>query len=438
VTHAKKVFSMIRILLAIAVAATFGFDIAEGAPATTQAGVKAFPTAEGFGAVARGGREGRVLFVTNLNDEGPGSLREAVETRGPRTIVFRVGGTIRLKKRIEVREPFVTIAGQTAPGEGICLANYEFYIRTNDAVVRHLRVRPGDVSPGERDAITIRECDRVIVDHCSASWSIDELLSTTKAKNVTVQWCLITEALHNTHHHKGNHGFGSLIQCDGASYHHNLYAHNRSRNPRPASGLIDFRNNVIYDWDRMAGYAEDNQQRLNYIANWLAPGPSTNSGRETAFHTGKSKSTIYFRDNVLDGVVGDGEDDRKIINVRNGGQVAQDEFSVAPVKTDTATAACQRVLEGAGATRPVRDVIDARVVDSVRQRSGRQIDSQNDVSGWVELKSGAAPADADDDGMPDVWEKQKGLNPADASDASADRNGDGYTNLEEYLNELAP
>src|SRR6478736_6746954 len=122
VAHAKKVFSMIRILLAIAVAATFGFDIAEGAPATTQAGVKAFPTAEGFGAVARGGREGRVLFVTNLNDEGPGSLREAVETRGPRTIVFRVGGTIRLKKRIEVREPFVTIAGQTAPGEGICLA----------------------------------------------------------------------------------------------------------------------------------------------------------------------------------------------------------------------------------------------------------------------------------------------------------------------------
>ena len=404
----------------------------------SQPAVKGFPTAEGFGAGAVGGRGGRVLFVTNLDDSGPGSLREAVQTKGPRTIIFRVGGTIQLKQRIEVKEPFVTIAGQTAPGDGICLANYEFYIRTHDAIVRHLRVRPGDVSEGERDAITIRECENVIVDHCSASWSIDELLSTTKSKNVTVQWCLITEALHNTHHHKGNHGYGSLIQCEGATYHHNLYAHNRSRNPRPGSGVVDFRNNVIYDWDAMAGYAEDNTHKLNYLANWLAPGPSTKSRRDVAFHTGKTKTFIFFRGNVLDGVVGEGGDDRKIINVRNGGQVAETEAPAPAVKTDTAIVAYQRVLEDAGATRPKRDAVDARVVETVRQRSGRQIDSQNDVGGWPELKNGIAPADGDEDGMPDNWEQEKGLNPADAGDAQKDRDSDGYTNLEEYLKSLAP
>ena len=162
---------------------------------------KAFPTAEGFGRFAQGGRGGAVLFVDNLNDAGPGSLRAACEAKGPRTVVFRVSGTIQLEKGLVIREPFITIAGQTAPGDGICLANYELYVKTNDAIVRFLRCRPGNGRPGERDGITVRECDNVIVDHCSASWAVDEVLSTTKSKNVTVQWCFITEALHDAGHH---------------------------------------------------------------------------------------------------------------------------------------------------------------------------------------------------------------------------------------------
>ncbi len=186
---------------------------ATAAPPTTQ---KAFPTAEGFGRFAQGGRGGAVLFVDNLNDAGPGSLRAAVEAKGPRTVVFRVSGTIHLEKGLIIREPYITIAGQTAPGDGICLANYELYVAANDAIVRYLRCRPGNGRPGERDGITVRKVQNVIVDHCSASWAVDEVLSTTGSKNVTVQWCMITEALHDAGHHKGNHGFGGLIQCEGA------------------------------------------------------------------------------------------------------------------------------------------------------------------------------------------------------------------------------
>jgi len=396
---------------------------------------KAFPTAEGFGQYAQGGRGGAVLFVENLNDTGPGSLRAAVEAKGPRTIVFSVSGTIQLEKGLRVREPFVTIAGQTAPGDGICLANYELYVSASDAVVRYLRCRPGNAKPGERDAITVRDAERVIVDHCSASWAVDEVLSTTKAKNVTVQWCIISEALHDAGHHKGNHGFGGLIQCEGASYHHNLYAHNRSRNPRPASGIIDFRNNVIYDWNAMAGYAEDNKQRLNYVANYLKPGPSTLEHRGFAFHTGKQATFIHFGGNVLDGVVAPGDaDDRKIINVRNGGNVVVAAHDVPPVRTESATEARDRVLEESGAILPKRDAVDRRVVEQVRQGTGRQINTAEDVGGWPPLKSEAPPTDADKDGMPDAWEKSAGLDPGNAEDRNADADGDGYTNLEEFLN----
>lgn len=408
-------------------------------PATTAPAVdinrlRAFPSAEGFGAYTPGGRGGQVLFVTNLDDSGPGSLREAVKTRGPRTIVFRVSGTIELKSGLRVDEPFVTIAGQTAPGDGICLKNYELYVRTHDAVVRYLRVRPGSASPGERDAITVRGCDNVIVDHCSAGWGVDEQLSTTGSTRVTVQWCLITEALHNAGHHKGNHGFGGLIQCRGASYHHNLFAHNRSRNPRPASGLIDFRNNVVYDWDGMAGYAEGNKQRLNYVANYLKAGPSTKTQRDKAFHSGGPETFLYFADNVLEGVA-DGD---AILNLRKGGNRVTVTFEAPPVKTETAAEAFKNVLERAGCSLPARDAVDTRVVEQVRSGAGRQIDSPADVGGWPVLKSAAAPADGDNDGMPDEWERQQKLDPADSADGNADADSDGYTNLEEYLNSIAP
>jgi pectate lyase len=399
---------------------------------------RAFPTAEGFGAYTPGGRGGKVAFVTNLNDSGPGSFREACETKGPRTVIFRISGTIELKSRLVIREPFLTIAGQTAPGDGICLTGMDFIVSTNNVIIRYLRSRPGDRMPGERDAISLTSVDNVIVDHCSASWGIDEQLSTWKSKTVTVQWCLITEALHNSHHHKGNHGFGSLIQCEGATYHHNLYAHNRSRNPRPGSGTVDFRNNVIYDWNGMAGYAEDNKHRVNYVANYLKPGPSTVSSRNIAFHTGMTNTFYFVQGNVFDGLVKEGQEDDVIFKVRNGGNLVDQPVDAPLVKTDTATVAYARVLQEAGAILPKRDSVDARIVEQVRTGTGKQLDSQDQVGGWPALNSAPAPADADNDGMPDGWETSNGLNPTDASDVNTDTDGDGYTNLEEFLNSTSP
>lgn len=400
---------------------------------TTQ---KAFPTAEGFGMHAQGGRGGAVLFVNNLNDSGPGSLRAAVETKGPRTILFRVSGTIRLAKGLVIREPFVTIAGQSAPGDGICLADYELYIATHDAIVRYLRCRPGNAKPGERDGITVRGAENTIVDHCSASWAVDEVLSTTKSKNVTVQWCMITEALHDAGHHKGNHGFGGLIHGEGITYHHNLYAHNRSRNPRPASGLIDFRNNVIYDWNGEAGYAGTiNKQRLNYVANYLKPGPSTLEGSRHAFHTGGPESFVFFQGNVLEGAVAEGSDDSPILNLRDNGHRVDVPFDAPAVAAQPATDALRAVLEGAGATLPRRDPVDRRIVEQVRTATGRLINAVEEAGGWPELKLQPAPADSDRDGMPDEWEKAAGLDAGSADDGNADADADGYTNLEEYLNQ---
>jgi pectate lyase len=399
---------------------------------------RAFPTAEGFGAYSRGGRGGKVLFVTNLNDAGPGSFREACMTQGPRTVLFRVSGRIDLKSRLVIREPFLTIAGQSAPGEGICLSGMDFIVSTNNVIIRYLRSRPGDKMPGERDAFSLTGVDNVIVDHCSASWGIDEQLSTWRSKTVTVQWCLITEALHNSHHSKGNHGFGSLIQCEGATYHHNLYAHNRSRNPRPGSGTVDFRNNVIYDWNGMAGYAEDNKHRVNYVGNYLKPGPSTVDSRNIGFHTGMKDTYYFVQGNVFEGLVAEGEEDDRIFRVRNGGNLVDQPVEAPAVRTDTATAAFERVLADAGATLPKRDSVDARIVEQVRSGGGRLIDSQDQVGGWPELRSEPAAADADNDGMPDAWEAPRGLNPSDPADTNADGDGDGYTNLEEFLNGTDP
>lgn len=405
---------------------------------TTAPGQLAFPTAEGFGAYAVGGRGGKVLFVTNLEDDGPGSLRQACSTPGPRTIVFRVSGTIVLKSRLNITEPYLTIAGQTAPGDGICISGYDTVIRTHDVIVRYVRFRPGDLVEAAGDGLSIVGSQNVIIDHCSASWAKDEQLSTTRSRNITVQWCIIGPALHNAGHRKGNHGFGAIMQGEGISYHHNLFVHNRSRNPRPESGYCDFRNNVIYDWNDMAGYAEDNTFRMNYVANYLKPGPSTVKGRELAFHTGREKTYMYVKGNVLEGIVAEGQDDRRIINVRNGGNLVDEPFDFAPVRTDTATVAYQRVLKDAGATLPRRDTADQRMIQDVINGTGKHIDSQNEVGGWPELVSAPPPEDIDGDGISDAWEKAHGLNPLDPADGSADTDRDGYTNLEEFLNFTDP
>ncbi|MBX2873595.1 MAG: cupin domain-containing protein [Saprospiraceae bacterium] len=421
----------------------------------------AFPGAEGFGAYARGGRGGQVLQVTNLNNDGPGSLRWAVEQEGPRTIVFEVSGTIELKDRLNIENPYVTIAGQTAPGDGICLKGATLLIATNDVIVRYLRVRLGDRTHGQgslqgKDAISISVGEDIIVDHCSASWSLDEVLSSsTRNPNltrVTVQWCFITEGLN-----PDGHGFGSLIRGTGGakySYLYNLYAHHRARSPRPGNYdsnphtedpeglLLDFRNNVIYNWaGAHAGYNSDSKSvtRLNYVGNYLIPGAnSKNNG--IAYSTGSPYNQSYFKGNYYNGK--QPQDQWSLLtfreswteeNIRNYKQ--SQALETGPISRLDAPSAYHKILESGGAILPKRDAVDLRIVNDLRNRTGSIIKSQEYVGGWPILNSLPAPVDTDRDGIPDDWERNNGLNPNDKEDKNklAD---DGYTMLEKYLNSL--
>jgi len=397
--------------------------------------VRAFPGAEGFGAFARGGRGGRVLFVTTLSDyvpgrepRIPGSLRAACEAEGPRTVVFRIAGTIRLRAPLVIREPFLTLAGQTSPRDGICLRDYGVTVATSEVIIRYMRFRPGDavgrrlVKQGKHwstDALTVSKGARnVIIDHCSCSWANDEVCSVSGAgiTDVTVSWTIISESLNRSTHHKGSHGYGSLIRTNGrVTFHHNLYAFHRSRSPRPGTYgegciLFDFRNNVMYEGGR--GYSAEDPVRMNFVGNWhpATPFKATKACR------------FYAWGNV-------GE-------IR-GGRRQSKPFRVAPVHTTSAGEAKRAVLAEAGATLPQRDRVDARVAGLVRSGGGHIIDSPEQVGSWPELRSEPPPADRDRDGMPDRWEKAHGLNPAKAND-NADSDGDGYTDLEEYLNGTDP
>lgn len=409
----------------------------------------AFPGAEGFGSTTPGGRGGRVIFVTNLDDSGPGSFRAACEAEGPRTIVFRVSGTIALKSNLAVKNPYLTIAGQSAPGDGICLRDYTFGVATHDVIVRYLRGRLGDESKSESDGLDILNGARnVIFDHCSATWSVDECLSLSgNVSNVTVQWCLIGESLRKSVHAKGAHGYGSLSRANGpVSWHHNLWIHNDARNPRlgdnygrgPTFPTFDVRNNVIYGFGGTASGLTQGKLKINYVANYLRAGPDSTA--KTPMTIGpNSDITIYFNGNVYDGHADFTADNSKFPSAYEIGgkrqvQLADRPFEVAPVKTVSAAEALELVLAQVGATLPKRDAVDARLVSHVRDRSGKMINSQKEVGGWPELKSAAAPADADGDGMPDAWEKANRLNPADPADGALDADRDGYTNLEEYLN----
>jgi len=426
-------------------------------PSEIVASIPAFPGAEGFGAYAQGGRGGRVIYVTTLADGGPGSLREAVDAEGPRIVVFSVSGTIRLTKNLYVEEPFITIAGQTAPGSGICLRDATFGVGTDHVVIRYLRCRLGDEGRGG-DAVSIGAGRHIILDHCSASWSSDEVLSSStgepRLSDLTVQWCFITEALNPE-----NHGFGSLIRgCQGArySYHHNLYAHNRGRNPRPGNYdaqnphdkdsnglLLDFRNNVIYNWaGSHAGYNADKESvtRLNYVGNYLVPGLDS-SRNAKAYQEGSTYNRGYFAGNYYEHRLP--ENPWSLVsfpgwNARQISDYTQAEpFETGPIVTQDAPAAYEAVLQSGGASLPRRDAVDRRIVEDVVKGTGRIIKSQSEVGGWPDLQSAPAPRDSDVDGMPDAWEQQHGLNPADAADGPQDPDGDGYTNVEDYLNDLA-
>lgn len=251
----------------------------------------AFPTAEGYGKYTVGGRGGDVYEVTNLNDSGKGSLREAIEAKGPRTVVFRISGTIELKKALTIRNPYLTIAGQTAPGDGICIKDYPLNISADEIIIRHIRVRLGDRSGRDTDAISCRHQKNIILDHVSASWSVDETMSVYMCENVTIQWCMISESLFASNHEKGWHGFGGIWGNNYATYHHNLIACHSSRNPRFASGAgyNDYRNNVIYNWGYNSCYGGEKDHpanndtfgsfHVNMVGNYYKPGPATQPGR---------------------------------------------------------------------------------------------------------------------------------------------------------------
>jgi pectate lyase len=410
----------------------------------------AFPGAEGFGATTPGGRGGRPIFVTNLDDAGPGSFRAACEAEGPRVVIFRISGLITLATPIVVKNPFITIAGQTAPGDGICLRNYTFIIATHDVVVRYLRSRLGDLSGQEADSITLAAgAENVILDHCSATWSVDEALSLAgNVSNVTVQWCLIAEGLNHSKHTKGPHGYGSLSRANGpVTWHHNLWAHNNSRNPRlgdnygrPPYPTFDVRNNVIYDYGEIASGLTQGVLKVNYVANYIRPGPDSKA--TTPIHVGgPSDLSFYIRENVFEGNTALTADNSRFfdpvtIDGKRQVQTIAEPFSAPPVKTASAARAYEAVLREVGASLPRRDSVDARIVDQVRRRRGSIIDSQEQVGGWPALNAKAALIDSDDDGMPDAWERRHGLDPHDAADGATDRNRDGYTNLEEYLNSI--
>ncbi|WP_428938288.1 pectate lyase family protein [Fontivita pretiosa] len=415
---------------------------------TSAAQAPAFPGAEGFGAAANGGRGGSVYEVTNLDDSGPGSLRDAV-SQGNRTIVFRVSGTINLTRRLEISKPNITIAGQTAPGDGICLRGKELFItNTSNIIVRFLRIRPGDELKQEHDALTIWNSHYVIVDHCSLSWSTDSLNDVVKGSgNVTLQWCILSEPLNASVHVKGAHGYGTGWdgRNGGSSFHHNLLAHCDSRAPRigyfnVGRGLIDVRNNVIYNWGKLSGYGAEGDD-VNYIGNYYRPGPNSRN-TDIFFEIWRNDAKMYVAGNFMEGMDQINRDNARGVRYRKdigevdpGGWQAASPFAVAAVTTQSAQDAYQAVLAAAGAILPRRDAVDQRIIQDVKNRTGRIINSQDEVGGWPELKSDPAPVDSDHDGMPDAWESANRLDPNDPSDGPR-LSESGYSNLELYLNSL--
>ncbi|HOI28528.1 MAG TPA: hypothetical protein PLZ15_02115 [Melioribacteraceae bacterium] len=435
-----------------------------------QSRITAFPGAEGFGRFSTGGRGGDVYHVTNLNDDGEGSLRYGIEKmKGPRTIVFNLSGNIILKKSLTVSKPNLTIAGQTAPGEGITLCNYSFLVSADNIIVRYIRSRLGDKSDGDSDAISINRGSNIIFDHVSASWSIDETFScqSGKADSITVQWCMITESLRNSHHHKGAHGYGGIIGSIQQSFHHNLYAHHSSRSPKVTGRRhceVDFRNNVIYNWGYNNCY-DGTSSYMNWTKNYYKPGPGTKeSVRHRIFQLSdaqiaggpgnegnspgdsyKYETSLYAEENYIDGYPDVTADNwNGGIDFTNGANEernrAHKPFDFPPITELSAIEVYPLVVANAGASL-VRDILDARIADevltgTVHFGNGGIIDSQNDVGGWPALKTLPAPKDSDRDGMPDEWEIKNGLNPDNPDDRNGDMNKDGYTNLEDYLNNI--
>ncbi len=431
----------------------------------------AFPGAEGFGAETPGGRGGKVIEVTNLDDSGPGSLRAACEQAGARIVVFRTGGLIEVHSAITLFDAFITIAGQTAPGDGIMLKANPGYggpvlrVATHDVVIRGLRVRRG--ATGKKsvsgDAISINNeknaPHHVVIDHCSISWGVDENLDGWYAANdITIQWCVISEALENSSHEKGAHSKGTLFgsKVRRVSYHHNLLAHNVARNPQFSNdeGPDHVINNVIYNWKYFGSQfsrPEENPPKVNLIGNYYKAGPDTRLVRyEVLLNDYPNEPLFYVRDNIgphrPDGagdewaLIGDsspslGENQMRVPASKAIQRAEPWPASPIPVTINAAEQTYELVLAQAGATAPHRDTVDQRVINDVRTVAGRCIDDPSEVGGWPTLDAGTPSADTDHDGMPDEWEQARGLDPRNPDDRN-DRATSGYTQIEDYINSL--
>lgn len=465
-----------------------------------QASIPAFPGAEGGGKFSFGGRGGRVIIVSNLNDSGEGSFREACEASGPRIIVFNVAGIMRLQDRVRIRCPYVTISGSTAPGDGVCIAGNTVELETHDIIIRHLRFRRGATDAGDRnDSIGGNPIGNVMIDHVSASWGLDENMSMYRhmykdpqggpdlklpTVNITIQYSIFSEAL-NTYHH----AFGSTIGGLNSSFHHNLWACNTGRNPSVGMyGDFTFANNVIFNYRHRTIDGGDHRSQFNIINNYFKPGPGT---PQTAIayrilkpESERSKTVVdnfgkaYVIGNWVEGYPavsadnwsgGVQPDSRAAVEsvlptIRMNEPFKHTEFPIEP-----AVDAYAHVLEQVGATLPKRDAVDARVIEMVC--SGKvgaakvlpeslakaaavkyapqyveelaesvplgYITDPAEVGGYPNY-TGNAHTDADHDGLADPWEERHGLNPKDAGDAVLDSDQDGYMNVEEYINGTDP
>ena len=522
-----------------------------------QAKIPAFPGAEGGGMYTFGGRGGKVLTVTNLNDSGPGSFRWACEQGGARIVVFNVSGIIHLKSSINVRAPYITIAGQTAPGEGICIAGESFCIDTHDVIVRHMRFRRGNTSVMSRDdAFGGNPIGNIMIDHCSCEWGLDENISfyrhmfslgkdkeriKTPTVNVTIQNTISAKALDNW-----NHSFGSTIGGENTTFMRNLWASNTGRNPSIGwGGVFNFINNIVFNWEHRTADGGDYATMGNFINNYYKPGPVTPKDKPIAYRivAPESRSAqmlpfrqfgrIYATGNIMEGFPEVTADNWKggIQLIDKDGTPGTDEemelmkmrepFEMPPLTIIPSDQVFSHVLANVGATLPCRDIVDQRICEEVRtgiayyvpdyeknfakaqkkskkknsKKKYRVVDgspvntalssiagdcqspkaptpygdvwglapqSQNEqgyfryrrlpqdsyklgiithpqqMGGYPVYKAWQPYLDTDLDGMPDQWERRYGLNPNDPTDANGDINGDGYTNIEKYINGIDP
>lgn len=428
----------------------------------------AFPGAEGFGRYATGGRGGKVIYVTKLDDDrSEGTLRYAIEQSGARYILFKVSGTIELTSRLTIRNGNLTIAGQTAPGDGITLKNYSVFIDADNVIIRYLRFRMGDEANQEDDALWSRRHKNIIIDHCSISWSTDECGSFYDNENFTLQWCILSESLRNSVHDKGTHGYGGIWGGQKASFHHNILAHHDSRNPRfcgsrytakPELELVDFRNNVIYNWGSNSIYGGEGG-RYNIVNNYFKPGPATKSGVKTRIlqpnpDNGSNSQPagvwgiFHIAGNIMHGSDIITQDNWQGVHPNPSKPIAdlksETEFDKDHVTTHSAAEAYDLVLASAGASQ-ARDEVDKRIIREIKEGtytySGSNgsangiIDSQADVGGWPVLQTAEPPVDTSGDGMPDDWKAQRKLDPkkyeANGRDLSV-----AYDNVEVYINSI--